>query len=278
TYDREIEVSEAGTRLVIALEQALSEQVGKVFRDGLVGGGTGPEMVVLPRGSFRMGCLGEKKCTESELPVRTVSIMRPIAMMKYEVTFADFDRYVNATGEPAPNDAGWGRGRNPVIDVNWEDAWAYADWLSAQTGATYRLPSEAEWEYAARAGTESIYSWGNDIERGRANYGSDKCCQGKAAGADRWLHTAPVGSFGANAWGLHDMSGNVWEWVQDCYNLGYLGAPDDGQPRERCSTTYRVVRGGSWEGSPYRLRLAVRGGRDPAQRRDVYGFRLVREL
>ena len=143
-------------------------------------------------------------------------------LSKYEVTFEQYDRFTAATGPEAGGDEGWGRGRRPVMNVSWEDAVAYVRWLSGQTGERYRLPSEAEWEYAARAGSVTAYSWGNEIGRNRAN------CHGCGSQWDN-RQTAPVGSFGPNGWGLHDMHGNVWEWVQDCWN----GVTEEPRPTAR---------------------------------------------
>ena len=181
-----------------------------------------PEMVVIPAGSFKMGCVSGIDCYDNEKPVREVKI-DSFALSKYEVTFEEFDAFLRATQHRKflTDDEDWGRGRRPVIHVTWYDASAYAAWLSSQTGKRYRLPTEAEWEYAARAETETMYSWGNDIDVNRAN------CDGCAGQWDN-AKTAPVGSFEANGWGLHDMHGNVREWVQDCWNESYEGAPTDG--------------------------------------------------
>ena len=196
-----------------------------------------PEMVVIPGGRFRMGCVsGSRYCIDSSRPVHEVRI-ESFEISKYEVTFEEYDRFTNATGRERAFDGGWGRGRHPVIKVSWRDAVAYVEWLSARTGKRYRLPSEAEWEYAVRAGTETAYSWGNEIGRNRAN------CDGCGSQWDN-EQTAPVGSFSANAWGLHDMHGNVWEWVQDCWNDSYQGAPTDGSAWESGDCSRRVMRGG----------------------------------
>ena len=227
---------------------------GAVFQDALKGSGQGPEIVVLPTGSFRMGSPpGEAGRYYDEGPVRTVNISQRIAMGRYEVTFADYDRFVAATNGRRPRDEWWGRGRRPVINVSWEDAKAYAVWLSAQTGKRYRLPSESEWEYAARAGTRTRYSWGDEIGVNQAN--CDDC-------GSEWhgAQTVPVGSFAANGFGLFDMHGNVWEWVADCYVDSYAGAPIDGSARSSgCSSDVRaVVRGGSWVNHSLGLRSAIR--------------------
>ena len=164
-------------------------------------------------------------------------------MGRYEVTFAEYDRFVSATGRESPDDRGWGRGRRPVINVNQADAKAYATWLSAQTGKTYRLPSEAEWEYAARARTRTRYSWGDSIGCDQARYGrreGGEC-------SDSWDGTVPVGSFEPNAFGLYDMHGNVWEWVADCWHDNYEDAPTDGSAwTTGCDSARAVLRGGSW--------------------------------
>ena len=242
----------------------------EVFRDALKDGGEGPEMVALPAGIFRMGDLSaDESGDEDERDARLVAIRRPFAMGRYEVTFADYDRFVLATGADIPDD-GWGRGNRPVINVSWEDAKAYAAWLSAQTGQAYRLPSEAEWEYAARAGTTTRYSWGNDIGRNRAN------CDGCGSKWDD-EQTAPVGRFEANAFGLHDMHGNVCEWVADCYG-DYEDAPTDGSARTGCGGELAVVRGGYWFDYPQGLRAAYRHGHPSWDRNSYVGFRLVQDL
>ena len=243
----------------------------ETFRDSLRDGGQGPAMVVLPPGRFRMGDL-DGSGNSNERPVRTVTISHRIAMGKYTVTFEEYDQYVAATDAERPADEGWGRGSRPVINVNWLEAKAYAAWLSEQTGKRYRLPSEAEWEYAARAGTETAYSWGDEIGVNRAN--------GHDSGSE-WSHqrTSPVGSFAPNDFGLYDMHGNVWEWGEDYWHRNYEGAPDDGSAwlsggRDRS----RVVRGGAWYVYPRGLRAAYRDRVGPSIRIVNIGFRLVQDL
>ena len=240
---------------------------GSSFSDRLSSGGEGPEMVVMPAGRFRMGDLsgfgpGDEK------PVREVVIARPFAMSKYEITFEDHDKF---TYPDKVDDLGWGRERLPVIYVSWDDANEYAAWLSAQTGKHYRLPTEAEWEYAARAGSTTEYSRGNDVGRNRANCHNDDC-------GDRWEYTAPAGSFPANAFGLHDMHGNVWEWVQDCWNDSYAGAPGSGGARTSGDCSLRVIRGGSWLYSTWFLRSALRFWFPRTLGTYHVGFRLARDL
>ena len=172
-------------------------EAGAVFRDCPAC----PEMVVVPAGRFRMGCVSGRDCQDDERPVHEVDVAA-FALGRYEVTFEEYNRFAAATGRDRPDDRGWGRGGRPVIQVSWEDAVAFAAWLSEESGAEYRLPSESEWEYAARAGTTTRYTWGDDIGRGRAHCRS--CLS-------RWdsTQTAPAGSFRANRWGLHDIHGNV---------------------------------------------------------------------
>ena len=164
-----------------------------------------------------------------------------------------------------------GRGNRPVIYVSWEDARSYARWLSEQTGKSYRLPSESEWEYAARAGTITAYWWGNEIGSGHAN------CNGCGSQWDN-TKTSPVGSFKANAFGLHDMLGNIWEWTQDCSHDDYKDAPDDGSPWEVSNCGLRVLRGGSWYTKLEYLRSANRDRSYPDFRTDNIGFRLAQDL
>jgi formylglycine-generating enzyme required for sulfatase activity len=230
-------------------------------------------MVVIPAGSFLMGSpAGEKGREADEGPQHRVRIAKSFALGKYEVTFAEYDACVAAGGCSKRADQGWGRGRRPAINVSWNDAQTYVKWLSARTGQTYRLPSEAEWEYAARAGTQTRYAWGNDLGKNRANCYS---C-GSRWDAER---TAPVGSFAANRWGLHDMHGNVWEWTMDCWHDTYRGAPADGSAWTtggKCGA--RVLRGGSWDLIPSYLRSAVRVRRVTGYRSGYGGFRVARTL
>ena len=169
-----------------------------------------------------------------------------------------------------PDDEGWGRGNRPVIHVSWEDAQLFLAWLNGKTSGGYRLPSEAEWEYAVRAGSKTKYSWGDAIGSNRAN------CAGCGS---RWDNkkTAPVGSFPANAWGLHDMHGNVMEWVEDCWNDSYEGAPTDGSVWMDGECSRRVIRGGSWNSLPRFLRSALRYRYTRADRSNFWGFRLAQD-
>jgi formylglycine-generating enzyme required for sulfatase activity len=229
-----------------------------------------PDMVVIPPGSFRMGDLNGGGGA-NEKPVHRVDIGYSFAVGKYEVTFAQWDACVAGSGCNGyrPKDEGWGRGNRPVIYVSWKDAQSYVQWLSRTTGANYRLLSESEWEYVARAGTGTKYPWGNGIGSNNAN------CVGCGSRWDR-KQTAPVGSFGANGFGLHDTAGNVRELTQDCYNENYGGAPSDGTARTTDSCSVRVLRGGHW--SYGLVRSAVRFWRTTAARNEFMGFRIARTL
>lgn len=233
----------------------------------------------IPGGSFSMGCSpGDADCDADEKPPHTVTV-KSFRMGKHEVTFAQWDACVAEGGcDQKPNDQGWGRGTRPVININWDDARQFLSWAGRKTGRTLRLPTEAEWEYAARAGGTSKYQWGSTITHENANYGSDSCCTGKAEGHDEWINTAPVGSFPPNALGLHDMAGNVLEWTQDCWNDSYNSAPTDGSAWTVGDCSLRVIRGGSWGYFPRSVRSSSRDGSAAVGRGNELGFRLVQEL
>jgi formylglycine-generating enzyme required for sulfatase activity len=253
----------------------------KSFRDNLKDGGLGPEMVVIPAGTFMMGSSDNKPGRGFDEGPRHAVTIQSFAMGRYEVTFDDYDRFTRATGRNLPADAGWGRGNRPVFYVSWDDAQAYANWLSAQTGHTYRLPTEAEWEYAARAGTTTAYWWGAQASHKQANYGKDESGGGLAQGRDQWVHTAPVGSFPPNDFGLYDTAGNVWEWVADCLHESYQHAPADGSAwmqEDGGDCDRRGVRGGSWLYGPRILRSAGRDGNWPDAAYVNQGFRLARVM
>ena len=233
---------------------------GKVFRD--IDAPWCPEMVVIPPGEFMMGSAESEK----ERPQHVVRIAYPLAVGRYPVTFEEYDHFVRSKGRAQPGDEGWGRGRRPVINVDWEDAKAFAAWLSVQTGQRYRLLSEAEWEYACRGGTTTRSWWGDQITPENANYGRN---------VDG---TSEVGSYHANPFGLYDMQGNVWEWVEDRWHNSYDGAPDDGSAWTAGSDSRRVVRGGSWGNSQGVLRSTVRVRYDTAYRGAGVGFRVARTL
>ena len=235
------------------------------YADPLVSGGEGPVMAVVPAGSFRMGCLADAGCPAQEGPVREVSFAAPFSVSKHEVTFDDFERFWRATGGQRPDDNDWGRDQRPVINVSWDDAMAYAAWLSEETGRRYALPSEAEWEYAARAGTETPFAWG-------ATAGGDANCDdcGRSRG-----RTVEVGSYRGNDWGLQDMHGNVWEWVADCWNGSHDGMPTDGAARIAGDCGRRVLRGGSWFNAESFARSASRLPGQTTTRGVIVGFRVT---
>jgi formylglycine-generating enzyme required for sulfatase activity len=255
---------------VLMLEQQRALARGQEFRECAHGC---PTMVVVPAGSFTMGSPeNEEDRSDDEGPQHTVTIGKPFAAGKYDVTFAEWDACVDAGACPRASDSGWGRGDRPVINVSWGDAKLYVTWLKRVTGKDYRLLTEAEWEYAARAGSTTAYWWGDEIGTGNAN------CDGCGSQWDG-KQTSLVGSFKPNAFGLYDMHGNVWQWVEDGYHSGYKGAPNDGSAWiEDVDTSRRVVRGGSWVSLPRLLRAANRFGSNAGFRYFYLGFRLGRTL
>jgi formylglycine-generating enzyme required for sulfatase activity len=255
--------------------QALDDTGGSV-RDGE------PAVVVIepvmvrvpPAGAALAFEMGSTQGADDEQPVHAVNLRKPFAIGKYEVTFDEYAVFAQETGASMPPDEDWGRGRRPVINVSWGDARDYARWLSSVTGRAYRLPTEAEWEFASRAGTSEVYWWGDTVGEGRANcYG----CGGPWDGE----RTAPVGSFGPNPWGLHDTLGNVWEWTADCWHETYQAAPGDGRvwlEESGGDCARRVVRGGAWFNMPSNVRSALRFGADDVYEFPFLGFRLAEDL
>ncbi|CAH1385521.1 formylglycine-generating enzyme family protein [Candidatus Nitrotoga sp. M5] len=253
----------------IQLEQmAAAKEAGlaTVFRDGP----DTPEMVVIPAGSYRMGEASNK---------HKVAIARPFAVGKYPVTVADWKRFV-VSGETAysPADNGWAGDNLPVTNVNFLHAQAYVRWLSKQTGKSYRLLSEAEWEYACRAGSLTEYYWGDELGKNNCN-----CQDSKSEWSCK--RASPVGSFAPNGFGLYDMLGNVWEWVEDTWHDTYRGAPADGSAWSSggaistlSNQEWRVLRGGSWIIDPRDARSAVRFMSDQSSRDSYTGFRIARTL
>lgn len=249
----------------------LLHKPGDVFTDQLLIGENGPEMVVIPAGNFVMG----KEGVANAMPARTVSIPRHFAVSKYEISFELYDHYASLASKPLPNDRRWGRGRQPVINISWHDAMSFAHWLSQQTGQHYRLPTEAEWEYIARAGSADDFWWGQNEPGTRAN-----CRRGCASDYAGFLssRTAPVGSFPPNAFGVHDTAGNVAEWILDCYENNYEGAANDGSALVSEGCQLRGVRGGAASDDYSALYSFSRKGLKPDQSSSMVGFRLVREL
>lgn len=239
-----------------------------------------PEMVVIPAGNFTMGSPDDEPIRgKNEGPQRQVSFAKPFAIGKFEVTFDEWDACVAAGGCNGyePVDRGWGRGRSPVISITWEYAKAYLNWLSEKTGQPYRLSSEAEWEYAARAGTTTPFWTGQMITTDQANFNGTRTYNSSSTGAYR-EQTTPVGSFPPNAFGLYDVHGNVMEWVEDCSNDSYQAAPVDGTAWTSGDCGNRILRGGHWSSRPAFLRSAVRNRSWPTYRRDKIGFRVARDL
>lgn len=252
---------------------------GRVFRDCPVC----PDMVVVPAGEFMMGSPeSERGRGRNEGPQRKVAV-RAFAIGKFEVTFAQWDACAAEGGcKHKPHDETWGRGRRPVINVSWHDATAFVAWLPRKTGRSYRLPTEAEWEYAARAITTASaphppFSTGATINYRQANYDANFTYGDGRMGLFR-QKTVEVGRFPRNAFGLHDMHGNVWEWVQDCYQDSYRGAPTDGSAVVLPGCGLRILRGGSWNYFPQLLRSAYRYATAPDIRLDIVGFRVARSL
>ena len=229
-----------------------------------------PEMVPITGGTFQMGSPADEKDGSDDERQHPVTV-GDFAIGRYEVTFEEYDVFTLATGRPKVGDENWGRGRRPVINVSWQDANDYAAWLRAQTGQPYRLPTEAEWEYAARGGKSTAYWWGGEMEAGRANC---RGCGGVVTGK-----TSSAGSFGKNgenAFGLYDTAGNVWEWTGSVYTeQGYDGS--ESRLAERDAEGSRVLRGGSWSGGPRLLRSARRYWSVPYGRSDDIGFRLAQD-
>lgn len=286
---RAAEERRLGASVVRARDAALGGGAvsGRIFSLDLPGvpGWPRPEAVVIPPGRFLMGSPSDEvDRLDSEGPQREVDIRYPFAVGRDSVTFAEWDAAVAAGAKlSAPADEGWGRGARPVINVSWEDAKAYLAWLNEGLGLrgrtdAWRLLSEAEWEYSARAGTTTPFSFGATISASQANYDGNHTYGNGSKGEYR-QKTTPVGTFVANAFGLHDMHGNVWEWVEDCYANNYSeGQPSDGRAHSPDSCANRVFRGGSWDITPRSLRSALRGWNSPTYRLSGIGFRVARTL
>lgn len=289
---------------------------GQSFTDALGGGARGPQMIVVPHGSFRMGAAdADTVASDSQRPQRDISFNRGFAISTTEVTVGDFRRFINATGrvtraqrrgysmaydERSGNftrhsGVDWrndylGRPASadqPVLHVSARDAEAYADWLSAQSGQRYRLPSEAEFEYVLRAGGSGIYPWGDGgppARSGNFTGAKDRSASGRhwsnafPGYGDGYWGPAPVGRFKPDAWGVHDMAGNVSEWVADCWHDSYRRAPRDGSAWVNAGCRTRVVRGGSWASAPAQTRSAWRAPAPADSTNARIGFRVVREI
>ena len=247
-----------------------------VIRDTLRGGGGGPELVIIPAGSGFVGDNTGEGPTE-ERPFHKVVAKIPFAMSTTEITFEDYDRFCKTTGESCPDDKGWGRGKQPVINVSWTDAVAYTKWLSDQTGHTYRLPSEAEWEYAARAGSKGRFWWGDKYIQGKDHCDKDigGCPEGTAL-----FNPGPVGRFQPNPFGLYDMTSNVSEWTLDCWNPQHDEHKSDLSARLTGDCDTRVIKGGAYNEKASYLSLShrIEGVDYQTLRMGSLGFRVVREL
>jgi formylglycine-generating enzyme required for sulfatase activity len=238
---------------------------GKSHRDSKAG--WYPKIAVVQKGGFLMGSRESDTHTRPcEMPQHWIGLRSGFALGCWPVTFDEYDEFCAASDRQIPFDEGWGRGRRPVINVSWEDAQAYCAWLSGRTGKSYRLPSEAEWEYACRTNTVTSYSWGDTWTDDKANFG-------RAIG-----RTTEVGSYPANQWGFFDMHGNVWEWCADTWHDSYDGAPEDGAAwTARGDQGQRVLRGGAWNAPASRGRAAARSPGAVLGRSFAVGFRVVRD-
>jgi formylglycine-generating enzyme required for sulfatase activity len=284
-----------GTSTVHAAD-VITRKAGETFHDCP----DCPAMVVIPAGHFERGStVVDAQGQGDEAPRHEVRFARPFAVGQFEVTRAQYARFVKDAHRDAAAgcndlvneewtlrpDFSWSNpgysqaDEEPVTCVNWNEARAYVTWLATKTGKTYRLLSEAEWEYVARAGDHSI-ELSKAFSHEDANYGREECCAGLVAGRDRWLTTAPVGQFPANRFGVHDALGNVWEWAEDCYHTSYEGAPSDGRARvDQCSNAdRRIVRGGGWRDGRAMLRPGYRLRAAPDARYVTLGFRVARDL
>lgn len=244
---------------------------GAEFSNALKSGGQGPEMIILPAGKFTMG----SKLEANSQPTRTVRIKQPFAISQYEITFSDYLKFVKDQNQKVPDDSGWGRNTRPVINITWKNAVDYTLWLQAQTGSRYRLPTEAEWEYAARAKSQANFWWSTDKKEAPAN-----CRRGCNSDYSGFFisKTAPVGSYQANSFGLFDSAGNVAEWVQDCYQDNFLNAPKDGSAILASNCSKRVVRGGSMRDAVSKISNHARLSQVPSEPKNNIGFRVVVDL
>jgi formylglycine-generating enzyme required for sulfatase activity len=229
-----------------------------------------PELVPVPTGDFEMGTTPGS--FTSDAPRRSVSITKNFSIGRQEITFAQWEACVadNGCAGYNPADEGWGKGNRPAINISWKDAQRYIEWLSKKTGKRYRLPTEAEWEYAARAGTGTAFWWGREAGKNNAN-----CFD---CGGQGGAMTQPVGSYGTNPLGLHDTAGNVWEWTEDCYDEeSYTKFDNYPQAVRGGASCYRVVRGGAWDMMSSGIQSSFRYSIEPGNRANNVGFRVVRE-
>lgn len=297
----------ATAALALAATQPAKAQAAKPQSPTLLPGQTFkecrncPEMIVLPAGTFTMGSPADEPLRRENESQAEITFSRPFAMSRMAITWDQWEACVRDTwcdgpaveaalatlpnGEPNPNYADWGRGTRPATGMSWYDAQNFVGWLNAKTGEddAYHLTSEAEWEYGARAGSTTAFPWGPEIDHDYGNFGTDVEGQlgGKADGRDVWLgETSPGGSFPANAFGLYDMHGNIFEWTDDCYEADRAHAPTDGSANKEGNCANRVFRGGTFLSNPYMQRSARRGAPYPATQRgrNYLGFRVAKTL
>lgn len=253
---------------------AQAQTVGRVFSDPLPAGKQGPSLVVVPAGRYWMGDHSGRG-NHNERPLTPIEINHAFAIGRYEVSFADWQHYAEATATAMPDNEGWGlSAQRPVIQVSWHQALAYSHWLTKVTGQRYRLPTEAEWEYAARAGSDSYYWWGEQLDSPETAPRAH--CRGCATSRLIQNKSASIGQFAANAFGLHDTAGNVWEWTASRF-----ASPFDGSEQRAASlldNSPRVVRGGAWNSGPSYLSSSQRDRKQPQHKDYALGFRVLREL
>lgn len=266
-----IEIEDEAVSLDVRLRK--TPVAGANFFNELSSGGQGPEMIIVPAGRYTMG----SKLDSRSMPERSIRIPKAFAISRFEITFADFAKFAEATGRTLPDDNNWGRDNRPVINVSWNDAQAYVQWLSEVTGKRYRLPSEAEWEYAARAGTQSTFWWGDAGAEAEGLANCRRGCNSEYTGLF-FSKSAPVGSYPANDFGLHDTAGNVAEWTQDCYRNHLLEIPLNGDPLLSENCPKRSVRGGSLADSVGDIASHHRTGQPADYRDGTVGFRVVVDL
>ncbi|WP_439134153.1 bifunctional serine/threonine-protein kinase/formylglycine-generating enzyme family protein [Pseudomaricurvus sp.] len=267
-YEEWVELTDENKSLNVSLRK--TPVPGATFYNDLADGRKGPSMVIVPSGSFMMGNAGDSTTS----PTHRVRFQNPFAVSQYEITFADYEHFANATDRAVPSDNRWGKGSRPVINITWQDAKDYVTWLRDATGRKYRLPTEAEWEYIARANTSEDYWWTGSSEK-MAN-----CRRGCDSDFNNFFRakTAPIGSYPSNPFSVFDTSGNVAEWTEDCYQDHYLGAPQDGSAIQLDSCPLKSVRGGSKDSPAAEIKNYSRDKRDPSKGYDDVGFRVVVDL
>lgn len=268
-----VEIKKEPLTIAFELEPELEADVNSATKNTPDAGKNAPAFVRVPAGSFIMG----DDSNMHTAPAHKVTLAKAFAISKYEITFAEYDAYAQATSKPLPGDNGWGREDRPVIHVSWDDANAYAQWLSKTTGKKFRLPTEAEWEYAARAGSANKFWWGDSEQDAKGKANCRRGCLSNFSGLFG-SKTAPVGSYTPNAFGIYDTAGNVSEWVQDCYEENYANANANGSAHEEKQCQGRVVRGGSTKDNVQRLTTSARDNIPAGYVTETLGFRLVMDL